>query len=120
MSDKTLTIKAGDRLPALEISLVDSEGNPLDLTLYSSIFLVVAPCVSGRRIVDMKPMMKKQPQSGDNVGKVTYPWAAGETDVPGEYKLEVVLSPNFEAGADQQLMTLPGGGYGTLTIIPRL
>lgn len=110
--DKVFTIKQGDRYPDLEITLVDNEGNPLDLTPFQSVFLVIAPCVSGRRIVDMAPMTKKTPFTD---GKVVYGWAANQTDTSGEYLLEVILSPD-----SIKLMTLPGGSYGKVVITPRL
>lgn len=110
--DRVFTIKEGDRHPDLEISLVDKDGNPLDLTPYPTIRLVIAPSVGGRRIVDMALMMKK---GLPTEGKVVYAWAAGQTDRPGEYLLEVILSPDAT-----KLMTLPGGSYGKLIITPRL
>lgn len=125
---KTFYIKQGDRLPSLEVLLIDCEGNPLDLTAYSgvapadpgpNIFLVIAPCVAGRRIVDMAVMTVK----GDPLqGRVVHQWSRGQTDKPGEYQVEVILSPDFNVSpsTDQKLMTLPGGGYGKLIITPRL
>jgi hypothetical protein len=112
-------IKSGDRLPVLEVHLIDCEGNALDLTPYQDAFLVVSQCVGGRRIVDMAPMAKQVPLTG---GIVTYNWAMGDTAVAGEYNVEIVLSPNFTVvpSTDQKLMTLPGGGYGKLRITPRL
>lgn len=123
MSTTEFTIKAGDRLPELEVLLLDADGNPIPLTgVYPDIFIVIAPCVAGRRIVDMQPVTAIEPldsQGVAQVGVVTYAWKAGDTDVPGEYKLEVILSPNYSL-ADEKLMTLPGGGYGKVTIVPRL
>lgn len=112
-------IKEGDRLPVLKCKLLDCEGNPLDLTPYEDAFLVVSKCVGGRRIIDMQVMTKETPLTD---GIVTYAWAVGDTDVPGDYNLEVVLSPDFNVApaSDQKLMTLPGGGYGKLKITARL
>lgn len=116
---RVFTVKQGDRLPVLEVHLIDCEGVALDLTPYADAFLVVAACVGGRRIIDMAPMVKKAPFTG---GIVTYDWLAADTAVPGEYNLEVILSPNFSVipASNQKLMTLPSGGYGKLVITPRL
>lgn len=119
MSTNEFTIKAGDRLPTLEIQLLDCQGNPLDLTPYPDIMIVIAPCVGGRRIVDMAPVVL---DGLPTAGKILYHWAPGQTDKPGEYLLEVILSPNYDIvpKTSQQLMTLPGGGYGKVIITPRL
>lgn len=118
-SHKVFTIKAGDRLPALEILLKDCNGEPLDLTPYQDVLLVIASCVGGRRIVDMEEMEKMVPLTE---GRVVYEWPAGQTDKAGEYQLEVILSPDFNINpeSEQKLMTLPGGGYGKVVITPRL
>ena len=108
---KVYTIKAGDLLPAIEIYLVDCEGNPIDLTGFPDLRIVVAPCIGGRRIVDMKPVVKDP----EIPNKVTYAWAEGETDKPGKYLCEVRLTQ-----ADSKEMTLPGAGYGEIVITPRL
>ena len=104
-------IKAGDRLPILEIHLVDCDGNPMDLTPYSTVKLIVAKCVGGRRVVDLALMAKSLPETD---GIVTYQWAAGDTDEPGDYNLEVRLTNGTRE------TSLPAGGYGKVKISPRL
>lgn len=110
-------IKAGDRLPALELLLQDTNGNPIDLSDFDYRKIVIAPCVDGRRIVDLGSLAFKT--DGTN-GLLVYSWADGETDKAGEYLVEVVLSTVASPSDSDPVMTLPGGSYGKLTISPRL
>ena len=112
MAAKTFTIKAGDRFPALATQLLDMDGNPINLELYSTAKIVIAPCVAGRRIVDMKTATMSALRTD---GKIAYIWGEGETDKPGEYLLEVVLTTL--TGVEQ---TVPGGWYDKVVILPRL
>lgn len=117
MSEKlnTYYMKQGDRLPKLQMTLLDMNGNPLDLTNVESLLLYVAPCVGGRRIVDGESMTVV----GDAVnGVVEYAWKAGDTDKSGEYKVEVVLIRDELTTELKQ--TVPRGNYDTLIITPRL
>jgi hypothetical protein len=116
---KLFTIKVGDLLPSIEILLVDCQGKPLNLEPYEKIEVVIAACVGGRRIVSMAPAVVKNPPGTD--GLVVYDWQPGQTDKPGDFQLEVILTltdPN--AVPQSKLMTLPGGGYGRVKIVPRL
>ena len=117
-------IKQGARFPILEIDLVDCKGEPLDLTPYTvagaGMFVVVASCIGGRRIVDMGLLF---PKAGVplTAGTVVHPWLQGETDKPGVYMIEVYLNPDVNAPpATEAHMILPGSGYGKLVIYPHL
>ena len=108
-------MKEGDRLPKLQMTLLDDEGLPIDLTNMETIQLFIAPCVDGRRIVDAQSMAIV----GDSKdGTVEYAWKAGDTDKSGEYKVEVVLTKNALTDAISQ--SIPRSGYDTLIITPRL
>lgn len=117
-TQKVFSITAGDRLPALVLLFVDHKGNPLDLTPYPDIRLVIAPKVGGRRIVDMGTVVRQAPYTA---GRAIYEWGYQETDVPDEYLVQAVCSPNINlTGANLMRLTLPGGSYGKLVIVPRL
>lgn len=99
-------IKSGDLLPELEILLLDCEGLPLDLTPYlaGQMRIVIASCVGGRRIVSDAPVSQKSGTLATD-GKVVYQWQPGETDEPGDYLLEVVLTPD---ALDYATLTIGG------------
>lgn len=111
----TFYMKQGDRLPNLQMTLLDDAGDPIDLTNIETIRLFIAPCVDGRRIVNGAAMYVV----GDAInGTVEYAWKAGDTDKVGEYKVEVVLTKDELTDAVSQ--TVPRSGYDTLIITARL
>lgn len=105
-------MKAGDLTPALMITLADYEGHPLDLADYTSATITIASCQGGRRIVDEQAMTLLTPLIE---GRVSYQWQPGDTDIAGEYLVEVTLRTS-----DLKPFTLPGSGHGKLTITERL
>ncbi len=108
--NKTYYIKAGDLKPVLELILYNEDGTVKDLTDTNNIKLVVAPCVGGRRIVDLGDMdMSETPTDG----VVTYEWAEDEL-VAGEHKMEVIL----DLGTATE--SFPKGSYYKLVVIPHL
>lgn len=111
----TYYIKQGDRLPKLQMTLLDDEGNPIDLTNVETIQLFIAPCVGGRRIVDGQTMAVVGDASS---GVVDYGWNNGDTDKAGEYKMEVVLMR--DSLGTELYQTVPRSNYDTLIITPRL
>lgn len=117
MTEKTniFYMKEGDRLPNLQMTLLDDAGKPIDLTDIETIQLFIAPCVDGRRIVNGAAMSIV----GDAInGTVEYAWKAGDTDKVGEYKVEVVLSLDELGTSITQ--TVPRSGYDILIITSRL
>lgn len=108
-NDKIFSIKVGDRLPALRIQLLKCDGTVFDLTGYT-VRVTIAPCVGGRAIVrDANAPLVDAPN-----GICEYAWAAGTTDLAGEYKVEAIVNNGtLEA-------TFPGDDYGQVVITPRL
>lgn len=74
-------IKRNDRRPALAKTLTDSAGNPVDLT-GSSVKLIITAIATGTVKVNTAASIVNPPGTD---GKVSYAWAAGNTDTPGDY-----------------------------------
>lgn len=108
---KTYCLKAGDRRPALNIPLFNEDGTVKDLTGVTTVELVVAPCVSGRRLIDRKSMSISGTESQ---GIVEYLWTGSEL-VSGEYIMEIIL----DYGLSTQ-ESFPKGSYYKLVIVPHL
>jgi hypothetical protein len=129
---KIFYIKTGDLRPKLEIHFVDCDGEALDLGPYQSLKVHIAACIGGRKIVTGGLMVVEDPAVD---GKATYEWQTGETDEAGDYLIEVVCELDHDdddsnndgikdvgggAATATKPMTLPSGGYGKMTILPRL
>lgn len=102
-------IKVGDRLPALPLQLIGADGEPLDITAAASVRVRMwTPHRPGSRsyVVDAAPVIV------DAVtGSLRYDWAAGETDVVGEFAVDVVVT---WSGSRRQ--TFPTTGWVTIEI----
>lgn len=103
---KHYAIKAGDTFPPIIVQALGDDGKPLDLTGYSATF-VISEEVGARPIVNRPGTILED-------GKIQLDWFPGETDIPGNYLLEIVLKKGT------QQFTLPGAGYAKITITPRL
>lgn len=109
MSD--FTIKRGDLLPDLAVTLLDADGNPVDLTLADGAKLAISlvgaehtPIIYSDMTIAAEP----------TTGIVTYIWQEGDTDTPGEYQSEIVV----DWGGREQ--TFPTIGYISITIVDDL
>lgn len=101
----TFYLKAADTAPVLEATLEDASGEPIDLTGASVGFAMIEPR-NGATVID----------AGANVadaanGLVRYPWADGDTDTPGRYRAEFVVTY-----ADGTVETFPNAGYHDIII----
>lgn len=101
-------LKQKDRLPKLRATLMDGNG-PINLTgaTVKVWFRLKAGGEGSERsgnctIID--------PENG----VVEYAWAAGDTDVPGDYYVEFVVT------ITGMTMTFPNDGYLSMTILPDL
>lgn len=103
-------IKVGDRIPSLEIQLLDYLEDPFDLTGYDPVTITIAPCVGGRAIVRDAEVEIIDAANGI----VQYHWLVGDTDYAGEYKVEAIVWNGTKKG------TFPGGNYGKVTIVEHL
>ena len=81
-----MRITQGTTIP-YEYQLKDGEGTPLDLTLAVGVTMsgvkdgATSPDISGSCNFITK-----------NIGLISYPWASGETDDIGMYKIEFVIT----------------------------
>jgi hypothetical protein len=102
------TIKSGDTGPALPVTLYDGEA-PLLLT-GATVAMRMQPLGGGPIKVD-KPATVVDALAGS----VEYQWEAEDTDEPGEYEVEFVVT---YAGGNTQ--TFPNDGYIAVEITPAL
>lgn len=107
---KVYSIKAGDSLPRLEIEPVDRHGNPLDFAALG----ITSADITISTGIGHRPFVKGPAMLAGNL--VYYEWSPNQTlGREGDYLLEVIFKD-----ANGRQMTVPGAGYGTLVITPRL
>lgn len=110
MSD-TMTIKRGDLLPALTITLtdgVDANGDPVPVDL--------TPATTVRVIGFLdNSLLFNRGVTGNAQGVVTMPWQAGDTDVAGDIYLEVEVT--WPGSLPQ---TFPPDGYEVVHVMQDL
>lgn len=102
-------IKVGDRLPALPLTLIGADGEPLNITDATSVRVRMwIPHRPGARayVVDAVPVTVDAA-----TGSLRYDWAAGDTDVCGEYAVDVLVT--WSGGRRQ---TFPTQGWVTVEI----
>jgi hypothetical protein len=80
------TIVAGDRLPVLEVTLQDGNGDAVDLTNASTATLQRETSAGTLTTFSMSFNATR------TTGKVSYAWAAGETATADRYKCRVVIT----------------------------
>lgn len=101
------TLTAGDTVPSLQAVLADSEGDAIDLTNASVRFHLTEPR-GGDTIID---------EPADIVdatgGLVRYRWHIDDTDDPGRYRAEFVVTY-----ANEDVETFPNDGYHDVVIKP--
>lgn len=93
-------IKQNDRLPALEITIKNTGGEPLDLTSASAKFIMVD---AETRTVKINASATIKDAAN---GVVEYAWAEGDTDTVGDYRAEVEITY-----ADGKIITAPSLGF---------
>ena len=104
-----VTMKRGDLLPAIEVSLLDGNGAAIDLTEATVVFRM-------RRRTDAVLTVDDQPCTvvDAEAGRVRYEFAGGETDAAGLFGAEFIGTI-----AGRQL-TVPAGGRVGVEILDRL
>lgn len=103
------TLKQDDTFPALTAILSDQVG-PVNLSAADSVKFFMkhssgSPVVTGTCTV-------VTPQTGQDIGKVTYDWVAADTATAGEYTAEWQVTWNVG-----DIETYPNDGYKTVLIV---
>lgn len=100
------TIKQHDNYPPLVLTLTDQNG-PINLSTATTVKLILksgTTTITGNTVITT-------PTSG----VVTYNWAAGNTDVVGQYDGEVEITWNTG-----KVETVPNDSYFSITVMPDL
>lgn len=106
MSD--FVIKEGDRDPAIEATL-QRGGSPYDLSVARRVDIIIG-ALRDPPIVDARATI-----TDAATGTVQYVWQSGDTDEPGTYRTEWVVTTNSGAEA-----TFPDDGYKIVKIQPEV
>lgn len=99
-------LKKGDTYPAIEVQLTDGEGTPVNLT-GASVNFRCSVVGTGNLFIDASATV-----TDAALGKVSYQWQTGDTDIVGSYQMEwrVTFSDltiaTFPRGANVQFNTL--------------
>lgn len=89
MANADFYIKEGDRDPALIVTCVDENRDVIDLSAATQVqFNMINPGTTTPEI-SLAAAVFEGPQSG---GKVKYLWTTGDTDTPGKYNGEFVIT----------------------------
>lgn len=106
-----IRMKAGDTAPVVRATLLDENGDPVNLT-GATVKFVMASTTTPRTVhIDEVAVLADAAN-----GAVEYPWAVGDTALPaGEYvaEFEVVF-------ADSRVQTFPTDGFVDVQIIDDL
>jgi hypothetical protein len=100
------TIKRGSRLPHIQAT-VTAHGGPVDLSQVTAVRFVMTT-LAGVIKVNAAGVVVDATE-----GVVEYAWAAADTDTPGEYEAEFVLT--FDTG---EVMRVPTEGYIIVRVVP--
>ena len=108
LDDYDFTIKQNDRLPALQATLEDGEGNPVDLTGTTIKFKMRGASATTLKVDAGATIVSP------TLGTVKYEWAAAETDTPGDYYGE------FEVTSAGKTLTFPNGAHLFIRVLDDL
>lgn len=84
----TFYIKASDRLPALQATLTDGNGAPVDLTTSTGVTFNMKNSAAALTINNGTCSYV----GAQTTGQVSYAWAGGDTATPGTYMGEFVVT----------------------------
>lgn len=111
LTSMAFVMKQGDLLPAYSATLLDAEGDPVDLSGAASIeFRMRRLDVPDGETIVVGPGTSTDPTGGN----VTYNWDTATTDVPGHYAVEWIIY----SGSNSQ--TYPASGSSLVIIEPRI
>lgn len=95
-----IKMKSDDLLPPVEATLKEANGTAIDLSTYNSVNFTMEN-ESGSVVVNAAATIVDATN-----GEVRYEWQSGDTDAPGVYKAEFVLTdPNGNE------LTIPSEDY---------
>lgn len=100
-------IKRGDTAPAFRATLLDADGEPIDLTGATARFLM-----RDMRTKATKVAADADIPSPETDGVVSYEWDAADTDTPGAYEAEVQVT-----FGDGTIRTAPSDGYHRVDVL---
>jgi len=103
----TFNFKQGDSAPALETTLRDDDGNPIDLSDANSVTLYVDGGGDNPSLIVNDTATISDAQSGE----IKYEWGNQLGSEPENYRLEYVIDWN-----DGDTQTIPDRGFETLVI----
>ena len=102
------TIKEGDQEPAIQATL-QRDGQPYDLSNAQRVDIVIGT-LRNPPVVDAQATI-----TDPSGGVVEYAWQPGDTDEPGTYRAEWVVTTDSGVEA-----TFPSDGYKTVAIQPEV
>ena len=102
------TIKQNDTLPSLEVQLIGTDGNPINLDMCGVKFHM-------RDVGGRKEIIKQATIVDAAQGEVKVGWKPGETDIVGLYKCEFEIT-----FTDDSILTVPNDGYFMAYIVSEL
>lgn len=88
----SFVIVQDSREPSLQLTLVDEDGNAIDLTSGTGTFTMVSRRDATRKISEQSMALGATPLDGE----IDYDFASGETDTPGKYFGEIEITPQGE------------------------
>lgn len=106
------SLKQNDTYPVLTAILSDQLG-AVDLTTADSVKLIMKMASPPTTVIGT--CVIATPQTGGNVGKVTYDWQASDTATVGEYQAEFEVTWNVG-----DVETFPNDSYKTIEIVDDL
>lgn len=99
-------VKQGDRSPSIAFQLLDGNGVAINLAAATVSFIMWAPGAAAAK-VNAAATITDAP-----TGKVSYAWAAVDTDTPGDYMAEWEVT--FSGGYKE---TFPNSGWLKVRIL---
>lgn len=111
MAFNDFIIKRNDRQPTMTATLKDADGNAVDLTGATVLFKLR---LVGSTTLKVSATAVVDPDQVNNKGKVSYAWAAVDTDAAGIYEAE------FQATISGLIQTFPNSQHLVVNIVEDL
>jgi len=102
-------IKRHDTAPAFTATLQDANNDAVDISGAAVLFLMRNPRTRELKVSSAATITDAA------AGRISYAWAAGDTDTPGVYQVEVQVT--FGSG---EVETFPNGSHHRLEVLKDL